>query len=29
MTKELVALYEETQKPTSALEFLKDHLGAF
>jgi hypothetical protein len=29
MTKELVALYEETEKPTSDLEFLKHLLGAF
>ena len=28
LTKVLVALYEEPEKPTSALEFLKHHLGA-
>ncbi|KAL1777239.1 C-Myc-binding protein [Sigmodon hispidus] len=28
LTKVLVALYEEPEKPTSALDFLKHHLGA-
>ncbi|KAM6335206.1 C-Myc-binding protein [Falco naumanni] len=28
LTKVLVALYEEPEKPNSALDFLKHHLGA-
>ncbi|XP_021231153.1 C-Myc-binding protein [Numida meleagris] len=28
LTKVLVALYEEPEKPSSALDFLKHHLGA-
>uniref|UniRef100_A0A8C5XFJ9 Uncharacterized protein n=1 Tax=Microcebus murinus TaxID=30608 RepID=A0A8C5XFJ9_MICMU len=28
LTKVLVALYEEPKKPSSAVEFLKHHLGA-
>ncbi|KAK2518538.1 Mycbp [Columba guinea] len=28
LTKVLVALYEEPEKPNSALDFLKQHLGA-
>ncbi|XP_012370134.1 c-Myc-binding protein-like [Octodon degus] len=28
LTKVLVTLYEEPEKPTSALDFLKHHLGA-
>lgn len=28
LTKVLVALYEKPEKPNSALEFLKHHLGA-
>ncbi|KAM8975844.1 C-Myc-binding protein [Pelodytes ibericus] len=28
LTKVLVALYEEPEKPTNALDFLKQHMGA-